>query len=131
MRVLSISDGEPTRLPLPVTSDGLHSARWSNARICWCAWRAEIPKILHFVLEKNFNGAHSARSRRAQCGFENNGISFESFRDVVRVAQRTLAECTHFLCARRAKIPEMLLFGREILAQNLRDLDAGRFLFRI
>ena len=58
-------------------------------------------------------------------GFARNADSATSFSDVVGFEQRTLAECTHFLCARRAKIPEMLLFGREILAQNLRDLEPG------
>ena len=45
--------------------------------------------------------------------------------DVVQYAQRTLAECTQFLCAGRAGFPEFLQFFRPIFAQILRDLDAG------
>mgnify|MGYP003320403191 FL=1 len=45
--------------------------------------------------------------------------------DVVKYAQRTLAECTQFLCAGRAGFPEILQIFRAIFAQNLRDLDAG------
>ena len=128
MEAYSKIDGEPTRMTVPVTSDGFCNARWSNARISWCAWRAEIPKFLHFVCEKNiFNGANSARSRRAQYGFESNDISFESFRDVVRFAQRTLAELKHFLCASGA--PEILQFFYVNLPQHLRDLDDGRTIF--
>ena len=45
--------------------------------------------------------------------------------DVVQCAQRTLAECTQFLCAGRAGFPEFLQIVRPIFAQILRDLDAG------
>ena len=45
--------------------------------------------------------------------------------DVVKNAQRTLAECTQFLCAGRAGFPEILQIFRAIFAQNLRHLDAG------
>ena len=45
--------------------------------------------------------------------------------DVVEYAQRTLAECTKFLCAGRAGFLEFLQFFRAIFAQNLRHLDAG------
>ena len=45
--------------------------------------------------------------------------------DVVQYAQRTLAECTQFLCAGRAGFPEFLQIFRPIFAQILRDLDAG------
>ena len=45
--------------------------------------------------------------------------------DVVQDAQRTLAECTQFLCAGRAGFPEFLQNFRPIFAQILRDLDAG------
>ena len=45
--------------------------------------------------------------------------------DVVKYAQRTLAECTQFLCAGRAGFPEILQNFRAIFAQNLRHLDAG------
>ena len=45
--------------------------------------------------------------------------------DVVKYAQRTLAECTQFLCAGRAGLPEILQIFRAIFAQNLRHLDAG------
>ena len=44
--------------------------------------------------------------------------------DVVQHAQRTLAECTQFLCAMRAGFPKLQTF-RAIFAQNLRDVDAG------
>ena len=44
--------------------------------------------------------------------------------DVVEYAQRTLAECTQFLCAGRAGFPEILQIFRVIFAQNPRDLDA-------
>ena len=45
--------------------------------------------------------------------------------------QRSLAGGTQFLCARRAGFPEILQFLRANLAQNLRDIDARRALFRI
>ena len=45
--------------------------------------------------------------------------------DVVQCAQRTLAECTQFLCAGRAGFPEFLQNFRAIFAQNLHHLDAG------
>ena len=48
--------------------------------------------------------------------------------DVVQHAQRTLAECTQFLCAMRAGFPEFCKLSRDF-AQNLRDVDAGRALF--
>ena len=57
----------------------------------------------------------------------------ESFSDVIRFAQRMLAEMNEF-CARGApkvKIPEILQFFRENFARISRDLDAGRALFRI
>ena len=45
--------------------------------------------------------------------------------DVVKYAQRTLAECTQFLCAGRRRIPEILQNFRAVFAQNFRHLDAG------
>ena len=45
--------------------------------------------------------------------------------DVVEYEQRTLAECTQFLCAWRAGFAEILQIFRAIFAQNLRHLDAG------
>ena len=45
--------------------------------------------------------------------------------DVVKYAQRTLAECTQVLCAGRAGFPEILQKFRAVFAQNLRHLDAG------
>ena len=45
--------------------------------------------------------------------------------DVVQYAQRTLAECTQFLCAGRAEFPEILQIFRPIFSRFLRDLDAG------
>ena len=45
--------------------------------------------------------------------------------DVVKYAQRTLAECVQFLCAGRAGFPEILQNFRAIFAQVLRHLDAG------
>ena len=40
-------------------------------------------------------------------------------------AQRTLAECMQFLCARRAGFPEILQNVSPIFAQILRAPDAG------
>ena len=82
-----------------------------------------------FVREKISMARKSARSRRAQFGFENSDSSFESCRDVVRFVQRTLAECKHFLCERRARIPENLQFFHANLPRHLRDLDDARTLF--
>ena len=45
--------------------------------------------------------------------------------DVVKYAQRTLAECTQFLRAGRAGFPEILQIFRAIFAKKLRHLDAG------
>ena len=45
--------------------------------------------------------------------------------DFVKYVQRTLADCTQFLCAGRAGFPEILQIFRAIFAQNLRHLDAG------
>ena len=45
--------------------------------------------------------------------------------DIVQHAQRTMAECTQFLCAGRAEFPEILQIFRPIFSQFLRDLDAG------
>ena len=45
--------------------------------------------------------------------------------DVVKYAQRTLAECTQFLRAGRAGFPEILQIFRALFAQNLRHLDAA------
>ena len=45
--------------------------------------------------------------------------------DIVQHAQRTLAECMQFFCARRAEFPLILQNFRQIFAQILRDLDAG------
>ena len=56
----------------------------------------------------------------------------ESFSDVIRFAQRMLAEKGEFsVCAWRAKFPENLQFFHEFFARISRDLDAGRALFRI
>ena len=56
----------------------------------------------------------------------------ESFSDVIRFAQRMLAEVNELnLCGWRARIPEILQFFRENFARISRDLDAGRALFRI
>ena len=49
--------------------------------------------------------------------------------DAVKYVQRTLAECTQFLCAGRAGFPEILQNFRAIFAQNLRHLDAGLELY--
>ena len=45
--------------------------------------------------------------------------------DVVKYVQRTLADCTQFLCAGRAGFPEILQNFRANFAQNLHHLDAG------
>ena len=83
-----------------------------------CAWRAENFRELY-----NF----FARVGRKICviptlhafffGYECNSDSTNSISDVVKYAQRTLAECTQILCARRAGLPEILQFFRAILAQ--------------
>ena len=52
-------------------------------------------------------------------------LTRSTLRDIVKYAQRTLAECTHFLCAGRAGFPEILQNFRPIFAQILRDLDAA------
>ena len=44
--------------------------------------------------------------------------------EVLNFVQRTLADCTQFLCAGRAGFPEILQNFRPIFAQILRDLDA-------
>ena len=69
-------------------------------------------------------GAHFFGSKQA-CDFT------ESYRDVARFSQRTLAECTDLFRERHAEIPEILQSFRELLAQILCDLDARRALFRI
>ena len=63
--------------------------------------------------------------------FQRSADSVKSFNDVLRVAQRTLAECTQILFARCAEIPEILQNFRAISAQSLRDLNAGRALVRM
>ena len=52
-------------------------------------------------------------------------LTRQTLSDVVKYAQRTLAECTHFLCAGRAGFPKILQNFRAVFAQNLRHLDAG------
>ena len=56
-------------------------------------------------------------------------LTRSTFNDIVQHAQRTMAECTQFLCAGRAEFPEILQIFRSIFAQTLRDLDAGRLIF--
>ena len=59
-------------------------------------------------------------------------VDSDIFSDVFEsMRSGSLAECTQFLCARRAGFPEILQFLRGSLAQNLRDIDARRALFRI
>ena len=52
-------------------------------------------------------------------------LTRSTLNDIVQHAQRTMAECTQFLCAGRAEFPEILQIFRPIFAQILRDLDAG------
>ena len=52
-------------------------------------------------------------------------LTRSTLNDIVQHAQRTIAECTQFLCAGRAEFPEILQIFRPIFAQTLRDLDAG------
>ena len=52
-------------------------------------------------------------------------LTRSTLNDIVQHAQRTMAECTQFLCAGRAEFPEILQIFRPIFAQTLRDLDAG------
>ena len=54
-----------------------------------------------------------------------------SFSDFTRCVQRTLAEKTKSVRVARPQLPEILQFFREIFAQILRNLDAGRILIRI
>ena len=134
MRVLSKSNGDPTRLPVPVTSDGLRSARWSNARISWCAWRAEIPKIL-----QSFREIFAQIMRDLDAGrlFVRIRTDFRLHQELQRRYHQYKtcaahdAESTQFFCARRAEIPEILQNFRRILEQNLRHLDAVRLHFRV
>ena len=70
-------------------------------------------------------------SRRRTLSFSDlNAIMTRStLSDVVEYAQRTLAECTQFLCAGRAEFPEFLQIFRPIFAQILRNLGAGLALY--
>ena len=45
--------------------------------------------------------------------------------DVLKNAQRTLAECTQLLCAGRAGFPEFLQIFRATFAKKMHHLDAG------
>ena len=45
--------------------------------------------------------------------------------DVVKYVQRTLADCTQFMCAGRAGFPEILQNFRANFAHKLHQLDAG------
>ena len=56
-------------------------------------------------------------------------LTRSTLNDIVQHAQRTMAECTQFLCAGRAEFPEILQIFRPIFAQTLRDLDAGLALY--
>ena len=72
-------------------------------------------------------GAKFARSRRWTLSFSdlNATLTRSNFSEVVKYAQRTLAECTQLFCAGRAGFPEILQFFRAIFTQNLRHLNAG------
>ena len=55
----------------------------------------------------------------------------DSFSDVIRFAQRMLAEINEFYAGGAPEFRKFCKFFREIFAQISRDLDAGRALFRI
>ena len=54
-------------------------------------------------------------------------LNRSTLHDVVKYAQRALAECTQIVCAPagRAGFPEILQIFRAFFAQHLRHLDAG------
>ena len=56
-------------------------------------------------------------------------LTLSTVNDIVQHAQRTMAECTQFLCAGRAEFPVILQIFRPIFAQTLRNLDAGLALY--
>ena len=103
-----------------------------RACIFLCARRAE--KFQKFC---NFYGAILAQQLRdldAKRALFRNGTQRrlgELQRRFFEYAQRSLAGFEQFLCARRAGNPEILQFFRATLAQNLRDIDARRAMFRI
>ena len=77
--------------------------------------------------------AQHLRALDAKRALFRNGTHFrlgELQRRFFEYVQRSLAGCTQILCARRAEIPEILQFFRAILAQSLRDFNAGRALVR-
>ena len=103
----------------------MRSARWPSA----CNFCARgVPDFF-----KNF-ASFFARVGRKICviptldafffASECNADSINSIGDVLKYAQRTLAECTQFLCAGRAEFPEILQIFRAIFAQNLHHLGA-------
>ena len=82
---------------------------------------------------KNSNLVKKQQKKKANFFFEKSNYSTKKSTNwtlrllswPVEYAQRTLAECTQFLCAGRAGFPEILQIFRTIFAQNLRHLDAG------
>ena len=56
-------------------------------------------------------------------------LTRSALNDIVKYAQRPMAEGTQFLCAGRAEFPEILQIFRPIFSQFLRDLDAGLALY--
>ena len=91
----------------------------------FCARRAE--KFPEFLQIFRTSWAQNLRDPDAGRAFSDQGeiLTRSTLIDVVQYAQRTLAECTQFLCAGRAGFPEILQNFRPIFAQILRDLDAA------
>ena len=67
----------------------------------------------------------SSTPRASFFGYSCNADSINSIGDVLKYAQRTLAECMQFLCARRAGFLKILQNVSPIFAQILRAPDAG------
>ena len=90
------------------------------------AARHNFPELLQFFLAIL---AHNVRDLDVRFfGSARTADSFH-FSNVVQYAQRMPAGCTQLLCARRAGFLKILQFFRAILAQNLREVDAGLAMF--
>ena len=74
----------------------MRSARWLKKSQILCAWRAEIPEILQFFVKvlRKFCDVSTPDAYLFRPG---RTFDFTKSRSVVmRLAQHTLAECTHF-----------------------------------
>ena len=94
-----------------------------------CAWRAE--RFCNSFMNPLRKLCVISTPGASLLGSVRNFDFTKSFSHVTRFSQRTLAECTHFFCSRRAKIPEILKNFRKNLEQNLRHFGAARLIFRI